>query len=116
MDASRGQLVLWESTEVSLSSASSPPTKKNLALLVKNHIQHTVANLDPCTALSLCSFYFVLKIWLALQECKMRLHTECSWCHKFHLQFSPLEPSYTAGGNVNWCRHYGKQCGGSLKN
>ena len=26
------------------------------------------------------------------------------------------EPSYTAGGNVNWCSHYGKQYGGSSKN
>ena len=26
------------------------------------------------------------------------------------------EPSYTAGGNVNWCSHYGEQYGGSLKN
>ena len=26
------------------------------------------------------------------------------------------EPSYTVGGNVNWCSHYGKQYGGSLKN
>ena len=26
------------------------------------------------------------------------------------------EPSYTVGGNVNWCRHYGKQYGGSSKN
>ena len=25
------------------------------------------------------------------------------------------EPSYTAGGNVNWYSHYGKQYGGSLK-
>ena len=25
------------------------------------------------------------------------------------------EPSYTVGGNVNWCSHYGKQYGGSLK-
>ena len=25
------------------------------------------------------------------------------------------EPSYIAGGNVNWYSHYGKQCGGSLK-
>ena len=25
-------------------------------------------------------------------------------------------PSYTVGGNVNWCNHYGKQCGDSLKN
>ena len=26
------------------------------------------------------------------------------------------EPSYTVGGNVNWCRHYGEQrYGGSLK-
>ena len=26
------------------------------------------------------------------------------------------EPLYTAGGNVNWCNHYGKQYGGSPKN
>ena len=26
------------------------------------------------------------------------------------------EPSYTTGGDVNWCSHYGEQCGGSLKN
>ena len=26
------------------------------------------------------------------------------------------ECSYTVGGNVNWCSHYGKQYGGSLKN
>ena len=26
------------------------------------------------------------------------------------------EPSYTVGGNVNWCSPYGKQCGDSLKN
>ena len=25
------------------------------------------------------------------------------------------ETSYTAAGNVNWCRHYEKQYGGSLK-
>ena len=25
------------------------------------------------------------------------------------------EPSYTVGGNVNWCSHYGKQYGGSQK-
>ena len=24
------------------------------------------------------------------------------------------EPSYTAGGRVNWCRHSGEQCGGSF--
>ena len=31
---------------------------------------------------------------------------------------SPIkrEPSYTVGGNVNWCRHGGEQYGGSLKN
>ena len=26
------------------------------------------------------------------------------------------EPSYTVHGNVNWCSHCGKQCGGFLKN
>ena len=25
------------------------------------------------------------------------------------------DPSYTAGGNVNWCSHYGEQYGGSSK-
>ena len=25
------------------------------------------------------------------------------------------EPSYTVGGNVNWCSYYGKQYGSSLK-
>ena len=25
------------------------------------------------------------------------------------------EPSYTLGRNVNWCSHFGKQYGGSLK-
>ena len=25
------------------------------------------------------------------------------------------DPSYTVDGNVNWCSHYGKQCGGSSK-
>ena len=27
-----------------------------------------------------------------------------------------LKPLHTVGGNVNWCSHYGKQHGGSLKN
>ena len=26
------------------------------------------------------------------------------------------EPSYTFGGNVNWCNHYGEQYGGPLEN
>ena len=26
------------------------------------------------------------------------------------------EPSYTVSGNVNWCNHCGKQCGGFYKN
>ena len=26
------------------------------------------------------------------------------------------KPSYTVGGNMNWCSHYGKQYGGSSKN
>ena len=26
------------------------------------------------------------------------------------------EPSYTVGGNVNWCSHYGEQQGDSFKN
>ena len=27
-----------------------------------------------------------------------------------------MKPSYTVGGNVNWCNHYGKQCGGTSEN
>ena len=26
------------------------------------------------------------------------------------------EPSYIAGGNVNWYNHYGKHCGGTTEN
>ena len=26
------------------------------------------------------------------------------------------EPSYPVAGNINWCKHYGEQYGGSLKN
>ena len=26
-----------------------------------------------------------------------------------------VEPSYTVGGNANWCSHSGNQCGGSSK-
>ena len=26
------------------------------------------------------------------------------------------EPFYTAGGDINWCIHYGKQYGGSSRN
>ena len=26
------------------------------------------------------------------------------------------EPSYSVGGNVNWCSHYGELYGGALKN
>ena len=26
------------------------------------------------------------------------------------------EPSYTEGGNVNWCNHYGEKYGDSFKN
>jgi len=26
------------------------------------------------------------------------------------------EPPHTAGGNVNWCSHYGEQYGGSSNN
>ena len=26
------------------------------------------------------------------------------------------KPSYIVGGNVNWCSHYGKQCGEFSKN
>ena len=30
--------------------------------------------------------------------------------------YEKKEPSFTAGGNVNWYSHYGKQYGGSSKN
>ena len=35
-------------------------------------------------------------------------------CWRKRIEKSEL--SYTAGGNVSWCCHYGKQYGGSLKN
>ena len=48
--------------------------------------------------------------------------TQTGWPESKNLQTSAgegvkkREPSYTAGGNVNWYRHYGKQYGNSLKN
>ena len=39
-------------------------------------------------------------------------------CHTLSLLQSvkKMEHSYTVSGNVNWCNHYGKQYGDSLKN
>ena len=34
----------------------------------------------------------------------------------FAMNVVKREPFHTAGGNVKWYNHYGKQCGGSLKN
>ena len=40
---------------------------------------------------------------------KKSIHSKCSRrCGK-------REPSYPAGGKVNWCSHYGEQYGGSFK-
>lgn len=38
----------------------------------------------------------------------MLLSTSVSRKHK-----EKRQPSYTIGGNVSWCSHYGKQYGGS---
>ena len=35
--------------------------------------------------------------------------------HKVGEDAEKREPSYTVGGNVNWCSHSGKLCGGSSK-
>ena len=35
--------------------------------------------------------------------------------HKCWRGCGEREPSYTVGGNVNWCSHSGKLCGGSSK-
>ena len=36
--------------------------------------------------------------------------------NKYRRGCGEKEPSFTAGGNVDWCSHYGKQSGGSSKN
>ena len=53
----------------------------------------------------------------------MRYHLTSEWPSLTSLQIintgegvEKKEPSYTVGGNVNWCSHYGEQHGGSLKN
>jgi hypothetical protein len=35
---------------------------------------------------------------------------------KKHMSVEKKKPSYTAGGNVNWYNHYGKQYGSTSKN
>ena len=53
----------------------------------------------------------------------MRYHFTPEWPSLKSLQITndgedveKREPSYTVGGNVNWCSHCGKQCGGSTEN
>ena len=54
----------------------------------------------------------------------MRYHlTVSEWPSLISLQITNAgegvgkrEPSYTAGGNVNWYNHYGKQSGGFSEN
>ena len=52
----------------------------------------------------------------------MRYHlTPIEWLSSKSLQIRNVgedveKREYTVGGNVNWCSHYGKQYGGSLKN
>ena len=36
--------------------------------------------------------------------------------NKFGKDVKKRELSYSAGGNVNWCSHYGKQCSSSRNN
>ena len=60
---------------------------------------------------------------LAIRETTMRYHLTLSEWLKLTTQettdvdedVEKREPSYTVGGNVNWCSHSGKLCGGSSK-
>ena len=65
---------------------------------------------------------------LLLEKCKSKLQWgipshQSVWPSSKNLQITnagegveKTGPSYTVGGNVNWCSHYGKQYGGFLKN
>ena len=46
---------------------------------------------------------------------KLRPNTAINKEKKRNHPLSKREPSYTVGGNVSWCTHYGKQYGGSSK-
>ena len=53
---------------------------------------------------------------------EVSLHTSQTGHHQKNLQtintgegVEKRKPSYTVGGNVNWCSHYGEWNGGSLK-
>ena len=49
-------------------------------------------------------------------QCKKKANWNISLTTKAGKGVESMEPSCTVGGNVNWCSHYGKWYGGSLKN
>lgn len=60
---------------------------------------------------------------LGIRETTMRYHLTLSEWLKLTTQettdvdedVEKREPSYTVGGNANWCSHSGRQCGGCSK-
>ena len=54
--------------------------------------------------------HFSYKFITIFNKCKARELTNKCW-----RGYGEREPSYTAGGNVNWCSHCGGQYVGSLK-
>ena len=52
-----------------------------------------------------------------LTPVRMAVINQMSTCSNKHWRGCEEKgPSFTAGGNVDWCSHYGKQSGGSSKN
>ena len=61
-----------------------------------------------------CSISLIIREMLI--KATMRYHFITEWLSLISLHITSAreavakrEPSYTVGGNVNWCRHYGKQ-------
>ena len=65
--------------------------------------------------------------WSLIEKCKPKqrdttsFQSEWTWLKGVQIinageAVEKSEPSYTLGGNVNWCSHYGKQYGSSSKN
>ena len=70
-----------------------------------------------------CSKSPIIKEMQIKTTMRLSLHTSQNGHHLKSLQIVNVGegmekrgPSNTVGGNVNWCKHYGGQYGGSLKN